>query len=232
MRAHALELFICSVQKFLLAACKSFYLQRAKVFIGSVQKFLFAACKSFYLQRAKVFTCSVQKFLLAACKSFYLQRAKVFICSVQKFLFAACKSFYLQRAKVFICSVQKFSFAECKRFYWQCGKVFIGSVQKFLLAVCICYLSIQEYRIIIYLLRDILIVCKFHIINSIFTALQHFYLMKVLSLLGHRTDHISSLIPNHIIAHSSMVFQPDTTLSALLEHLADMALNALMYNIN
>ena len=155
MRAHAFELFICSVQKFLFAVCKSFYLQRAKVFIGSVQKFLFAACKCFYLQRAKVFICSVQKFLFAACKSFYLQCAKVFTCSVQKFSFAACKSFYLQCAKVFICSVHL---------------LFVDT-------------GIQDYY---YLLRDILIVCKFHIINSIFTALQHFYLMKVLSLLGHR----------------------------------------------
>ena len=113
----------------------------------------------------ELFICSVQKFLFAACKSFYLQRAKVFICSVQKFLFAACKSFHLQRATVLL--------AACKRFYWQCGKVFIGSVQKFLLAVCICYLSIQEYRIIIYLLRDILIVCKFHIINSIAAFLSY-----------------------------------------------------------
>ena len=157
MRAHAFELFICSVQKF-----------------------LFAVCKSFYLQRAKVFICSVQKFLFAACKSFHLQRANVFICSVQKFLFAACKSFHLQRATVLL--------AACKRFYWQCGKVFIGSVQKFLLAASVHLLfvdtGIQDYY---YLLRDILIVCKFHIINSIFKALQHFYLMKVLSLLGHRT---------------------------------------------
>ena len=163
MRAHALELFICSVQKFLLAACKSFYWQRAKVFICSVQKFSFAACKSFYLQRAKVFTCSVQKFLFAACKSFYLQRA----------------SFYLQRAKVFICSVQTFLLAVWKSFYLQCAKVFICSVHLLFVDT-----GIQDYY---YLLRDILIVCKFHIINSIFTALQHFYLMKVLSLLGHRT---------------------------------------------
>ena len=123
MRAHALELFICSVQKFLFAASKSFYLQCAKVFICSVQKFLFAA-------------------------------------SVQTFLFAACKSFYLQRAKVFTCSVHL---------------LFDDT-------------GIQDYY---YLLRDILIVCKFHIINSIFTALQRFYLMKVLSLLGHRTLHFN-----------------------------------------
>ena len=155
MRAHALELFICSVQKFLLAACKSFYWQRAKVFICSVQKFLFAACKSFYLQRAKVFICSVQKFLFAACK----------------FLFAACKSFHLQRANVFIGSVEKFLFAACKSFYLQRAFVICRYRNTGLLLLVAC----------------ILIVCKFHIINSIFTALQHFYLMKVLSLLGHRT---------------------------------------------
>ena len=149
---------------FSFAVCKSFYLQRAKVFTGSVQKFLFAACKRFHLQRAKVFICSVQTFSFAACKSFHLQRANVFICSVQKFLFAACKSFHLQRATVLL--------AACKSFYLQCAFV-------------ICrYTGIQDYY---YLLRDILIVCKFHIINSIFKALQHFYLMKVLSLLGHRT---------------------------------------------
>ena len=80
---------------------------------------------------------------------------ELFICSAQKFLFAASKSFYLQCAKVFTCSVHL---------------LFDDT-------------GIQDYY---YLLRDILIVCKFHIINSIFTALQRFYLMKVLSLLGHR----------------------------------------------
>ena len=150
--------------------CKSFHLQRAKVFICSVQKFLFAACKRFYLQRAKVFICSVQKFSFAACKSFYLQRAKVFICSVQKFSFAACNSF--------IGSVQTFLLVVWKSFYWQRAKVFTCSVHLLFVDT-----GIQDYY---YLLHDILIACKFHIINSIFTALQHFYLMKVLSLLGHR----------------------------------------------
>ena len=105
------------------------------------------------------------RFLFAVCKSFYLQRAKVFTCSVQKFLFAA--------------SVQTFLFAACKSFYLQRAKVFTCSVH-----LLFDDTGIQDYY---YLLHDILIVCKFHIINSIFTALQRFYLMKVLSLLGHRT---------------------------------------------
>ena len=66
----------------------------------------------------------------------------------------------------------------CKRFYLQRAKVFTCSVH-----LLFDDTGIQDYY---YLLRDILIVCKFHIINSIFTALQRFYLMKVLSLLGHR----------------------------------------------